>query len=138
AAPTTHEERRMIGLEPDLSTAENYARFAEHAARGRSARYESWARAIAADQFVLDFLHQLPPQRRQPNLLFAAIRHLSGLPEDYAALRAVIRNRTAELEHVMRTRHTQTNEPGRCAVLLPLLARLPQPLALLEVGASAG
>src|SRR5439155_22337709 len=30
------------------------------------------------------------------------------------------------------------NEPARCAVLLPLLARLPQPLALLEVGASAG
>ena len=33
---------------------------------------------------------------------------------------------------------TQTNEPARCAVLLPLLAQLPQPLALLEVGASAG
>jgi hypothetical protein len=38
----------------------------------------------------------------------------------------------------MRERLTQTNEPGRCAVLLPVLARLPQPLALLEVGASAG
>jgi hypothetical protein len=35
-------------------------------------------------------------------------------------------------------RSTQTNEPGRCAVLLPALAALPQPLALLEVGASAG
>ena len=33
---------------------------------------------------------------------------------------------------------TQTNEPGRCATLLPLLASLPQPLALVEVGASAG
>ena len=32
----------------------------------------------------------------------------------------------------------QTNEAGRCAVLLPVLAALPQPLALLEVGASAG
>jgi hypothetical protein len=38
----------------------------------------------------------------------------------------------------MLTRRTQTNEPGRCATLLPVLARLPQPLALLEVGASAG
>ena len=37
------------------------------------------------------------------------------------------------LEH-----RTQTNEPGRCAALLPILAALPQPLALLEVGASAG
>ena len=36
------------------------------------------------------------------------------------------------------THRTQTNEPGRCATLLPLLASLPQPLALVEVGASAG
>ena len=32
----------------------------------------------------------------------------------------------------------QTNEPARRATLLPVLARLPQPLALIEVGASAG
>ena len=38
----------------------------------------------------------------------------------------------------MRARRTQTNEPARCAVLLPLLAQLPQPLALVDVGASAG
>jgi hypothetical protein len=38
----------------------------------------------------------------------------------------------------MRARRTQTNEPARCAVLLPALMLLPQPLALLEVGASAG
>ncbi len=39
---------------------------------------------------------------------------------------------------MLRERSTQTNEAGRCAVLLPLLAALPQPVALLEVGASAG
>jgi hypothetical protein len=38
----------------------------------------------------------------------------------------------------MLERSTQTNEPARCAVLLPVLAALPQPLALIEVGASAG
>ncbi len=38
----------------------------------------------------------------------------------------------------MLRRRTQTNEPARCAALLPVLARLPQPLALPEVGASAG
>jgi hypothetical protein len=38
----------------------------------------------------------------------------------------------------MLAQSTQTNEPGRCAALLPMLARLPEPLALLEVGASAG
>ena len=39
---------------------------------------------------------------------------------------------------ILLSRITQTNEPARCAVLLPALASLPQPLALLEVGASAG
>jgi hypothetical protein len=38
----------------------------------------------------------------------------------------------------MLAQSTQTNEPGRCAALLPMLARLPEPLALPEVGASAG
>jgi hypothetical protein len=39
---------------------------------------------------------------------------------------------------VMLARRTQTNEPARCATLLPALARVPGPLALIEVGASAG
>ncbi len=38
----------------------------------------------------------------------------------------------------MQQRRTQTNEPARCAPLYPLLSALPQPLALIEVGASAG
>jgi hypothetical protein len=38
----------------------------------------------------------------------------------------------------MLARSTQTNEPARCAALLPVLAGLPEPMALLEVGASAG
>jgi hypothetical protein len=42
------------------------------------------------------------------------------------------------LRHVILTRRTQTNEAARCAVLLPALASLPGPLALLEVGAAAG
>ena len=36
------------------------------------------------------------------------------------------------------SRSTQTNEAARCAMLLPFLAALPQPLALIEVGAPAG
>ena len=39
---------------------------------------------------------------------------------------------------MIRARRTQTNEPARCATLLPALAQLPPPLALIEVGASAG
>jgi len=43
-----------------------------------------------------------------------------------------------DVQRIVRTRRTQTNEPARCATLLPLLCSLPQPLALLEIGASAG
>nr|WP_275311681.1 DUF2332 family protein [Streptomyces yunnanensis] len=43
-----------------------------------------------------------------------------------------------EVSSLMLVRLTQTNESARCATLLPVLATLPQPLALIEVGASAG
>jgi hypothetical protein len=51
--------------------------------------------------------------------------------------RGVLENQDA-LRAAMLVRSTQTNEPGRCAALLPVLAELPEPLALVEVGASAG
>ncbi len=38
----------------------------------------------------------------------------------------------------MSERRTQTNEAARCAVLLPALAIIPGPLALIEVDAAAG
>ncbi|MFE1255308.1 DUF2332 family protein, partial [Streptomyces fungicidicus] len=43
-----------------------------------------------------------------------------------------------QVSSLMLARMTQTNESARCATLLPVLAALPQPLALIEVGASAG
>lgn len=46
--------------------------------------------------------------------------------------------RWEDVRHTILSRATQTNEAARCAVLLPFLAELPQPLALIEVGASAG
>jgi hypothetical protein len=115
-----------------------YRQFAEREARGRSPRYERWAHEVSADREVLGFLAGLPEPKRQPNLLFAAVRWLAGLPATYRELRAVVLERRAELAEVMLARRTQTNEPARCATLLPALAALPQPLALLEVGASAG
>lgn len=38
----------------------------------------------------------------------------------------------------MLSRLTQTNEPARCAVILPALAQIDRPIALIEVGASMG
>lgn len=128
----------MIGNEPGLGVAENYRRFGLHEARGRSPLYEHLALGVSDDPEVLRFLEQLPPGMRQPNLLLATVRFLAGVQADYAAFRAVVLGRRDEVAATMGTRRTQTNEPARCATLLPALAALEEPLALLEVGASAG
>jgi hypothetical protein len=118
--------------------AAQYRRFAEVEAHGRSPLYEALALGVARDAFALDFLAALPEHKRQPNLLFAALRDVAGTPRDWPMFRAVLTERTAAVRAIMLARRTQTNEPARCATLLPILARLPQPLALIEVGASAG
>jgi hypothetical protein len=128
----------MTGLDVALGTAENYRRFAVQEAAGRSVAYEQLALAVAGDDLVLSFLERLPLVKRQPNLLFGAARYLLVSPAEHASLRSLVSDRPDELAHVMRTRRTQTNEAARCAVLLPALALLHPPLALLEVGAAAG
>jgi hypothetical protein len=121
------------------SISSRYRHFADKEVEGRSRLYEHWARAIATDPAMLAFLATLPEPKRQPNLLFAAARRLAGtVPDTYADLRTVVLEHADALATLMLARRTQTNEPARCATLMPVLAALPQPLALLEVGASAG
>lgn len=121
-----------------MSTAERYRRFGEAEARGWSPCYEEWARGVAGDADVLARLDELPEPKRQPNLLFAAARFVGVPAGPYPEFRDAVLTRWSTVRNVVLSRRVQTNEPGRCAVLLPLLASLPQPLALLEVGASAG
>jgi hypothetical protein len=118
--------------------ASRYAAFAADEARGYSAIYERLALAVAESPALLAFLASLPQERREPNLFLAAVRHCCGVPENADGLLRAARHRAERIRGVMLARTTQTNEPARCGVLLPLLARLPQPLALVEVGASAG
>jgi hypothetical protein len=115
-----------------------YRRFADHEAHGVSPLYEALARAVAGSDALLAFVASLPEAKQQPNLVFAAVRHLYGTPRDALHFAELVAEHAAPVRDVVVARSTQTNEPGRCAVLLPVLARLPQPLALLEVGASAG
>jgi hypothetical protein len=128
----------LAGHDLSLSIGENYLTFSRQEARGHSRAYEVLAAEVAGDPAVLAFLAALPPAKRQPNLLFAAARYMLGRPAGIASLRALVAGRGQELAAVMRARRTQTNEPARCTSLLPALMLLPQPLALLEVGASAG
>ena len=118
-------------------TADWYRNFAREA-HGASPVYEGWAAGVAEDADVVRMLHELPLAKRQPNLIFAVSR-LLGAPEgDYRPFRSWLVAHWPQVQDQARRRSTQTNEPGRCAAVLPLLARIPGPLAVLEVGASAG
>lgn len=128
----------MSGNEPERGIAEDYRHFAARQAHGRSRLYEQLANSVADDPELLSFLADLPQEKRQPNLLLAAVRYLAGVQPGYESFRSVVLDRRADLAATMLARRTQTNEPARCATLLPALASLRQPLALLEVGASAG
>jgi hypothetical protein len=118
--------------------ARRFRRFAETEARSHSPLYETLARSVASDPDILTFLADLPAAKQQPNLLLAAVRYVSGVQTTPHDFRAAFLARRDSIRAEMLRRRTQTNEPGRCAVLLPVLARLPGPLALIEVGASAG
>jgi Uncharacterized protein conserved in bacteria (DUF2332) len=120
------------------TTAASYRDFGSREARGVSPAYERLCAAVADDPALLALLDALPPDKRQPNLLFGVVRFLGGPVEEPAAFRAYVHAHWPAVAAQMRVRATQTNEAGRCAVLLPVLAALPQPLALVEVGASAG
>jgi hypothetical protein len=120
------------------STSEAYEAFARREAHGHSAVYEELAHRIAADPQVLGLIEQMPVPKRQPNLLLAASRFRSAPMPSYPVYRAWLIAHWDQVRSTMAHRRTQTNEAGRCATLLPLLAALPQPLALIEVGASAG
>lgn len=121
-----------------VDTSIAYKSFAREAAEAGSPIYKNLAWLIALDNELLDVIDQLPPIKRQPNLLLAAVRFLDGPVEDIDSFKNWTLKNWEEVSDVMRVRMTQTNEAGRCASLLPLLAQIPGPLALLEVGASAG
>jgi hypothetical protein len=121
-----------------MSTSTAYQDFAVREAQGASSAYEALSLMVSRDRDLIALLDTLPPAKRQPNLLFAVVRFLGGPVLDPAEFRAFVVESWPRVAAEMLVRATQTNEIGRCAALLPVLAALPQPLALLEVGTSAG
>jgi hypothetical protein len=107
-------------------------------ARGKSPCFEAWAARVADDPELLAMIDALPARQRQPNLVFAAARFVGLDPGSFDEFRAALVERWDEVCDVTALRRTQTNEVGRCAVLLPALAAITGPIALIEVGASAG
>ncbi|WP_420367069.1 DUF2332 domain-containing protein [Curtobacterium sp. L1-20] len=119
-------------------TGEKYLAWAQVEAQGVSDLYFDWATGVTADEDMVKLIEELPSSKRQPNLVFASAR-MAGVPlVTYQEARSEFVARWDAICGIALTHATQTNEVRRCAVLLPELAKIRGPIALLEVGASAG
>ena len=148
--------------------ADHFRAFAAVVERDGGATYPVICRAVAEDDEVLSLLDGAPLPQRRPLLLLAAVHFLllSGvehpLAADYDTVAEVrgtpydpsgdaaasfadfCGEHRTELEALIATRTTQTNEVGRCTALLPGLCHVAahygweEPLSLLDLGTSAG
>ncbi|HVV18686.1 MAG TPA: DUF2332 domain-containing protein [Pseudonocardiaceae bacterium] len=136
--------------------------FAVTQCRGRSPVYETLSNGVIDDDTLLDLLLRTPADQRRPSLLFAAVNHLlrahpdaplaayypihgGARPADdelVPTFAAFCQEHAEELARLLRDGSTQTNDIRRCVALRVALEhvrrRRPGPLALVEVGASAG
>jgi hypothetical protein len=129
---------------------------------GDSPLYTTLTRQVAEDRWLLELASAA--QRKQPanNMLFAAVQFLllGGVEHELRAYYPSVgggrasddvfpvfldfcRTFDTEIVELIRTRRVQTNEVGRCGLLLPALALVwdhfdHHPLYLIDVGASAG
>ena len=140
--------------------AARWRRFGAEECRGYSPLYERVCDAVAGDGDVLDLGLDAPPAGRQPNVLLAAVHDLvlqgvdhplAGAYRDPGSAGAdvglrfcdLVRRHRDAVATLLATRRTNTNEPGRSAVLVPALRWFAdqvdgRPLAVLDAGASAG
>ncbi|WP_342801685.1 DUF2332 domain-containing protein [Nocardia sp. No.11] len=121
-----------------MDLAQRFRDFAQREVSGNSPLYHRRAIDIADDPPVLALIAELPTDKQQPNLVLAAARVNGAIAVPYRDFRAQLIARWPSIAATALARRTQTNEAGRAATLLPVLARLPGPLSLIEVGASAG
>ena len=126
----------------ESTTAAWYRHFGTVDAPGNSECYAEWSVGIADDPELLRRIDEWPHNKRQPLLMLAAARFLGARVGPYRGFRAFLDTHWADVSRTVLSRATQTNEAGRCATLLPSLAQIAaaggRPLALIEVGASAG
>jgi hypothetical protein len=146
----------------DVASA--FHRVAEvHAADGYAPIYQRMAAGVADDSELLAVAATAAPGQNPPILLLAAAQFLlADHPDDplagfyptltgepapdedpYPVLRDFVLAHRAAVTEIVATRLVQTNEPGRASLVYPALLvaqRLGggRPLALIEVGASAG
>jgi hypothetical protein len=139
-----------------------FRRYAEREFPPTAPLYATLSEKLADDSRLLALLLNAPPDQRWPTLFFAAVHYLllrdssddlaaffpdittSPLPPTraYPMFHRYCDEHAQELGEIFSTRTTQTNAVGRSAYLLPALSLVEQtaskPLALIDVGASAG
>ena len=144
---------------PELTAAlaELWDWFATTQCRGYSPLYERICQAVAQDREILELVRAAPPAGHLPPALLGAVHYLllDGLLHPLADVYAgrsdadpaplfadVCRTCRDDVATLLATRHVQTNDCGRSAVIGPALTwcatRLDGPFALVDVGASAG
>ncbi|HLM64509.1 MAG TPA: DUF2332 domain-containing protein [Acidimicrobiales bacterium] len=143
--------------DPIRDLASLWTWFADESCRGYSPLYDRICRAVAGNRDLLARVREAPPDGHAPTVLLGAVHYLLLADRD-AELAAVYDGRSdadaaqlfpaychdrwPELLELLRTRRTQTNECGRSAFIGPALtwlaARSPSPMALVDVGTSAG
>lgn len=130
----------MSGSDPAVvdRIARGYRCFAEVDAAPTSPLYAAFTAAVADDEALLRVVAGFPAGKRHPTLLLAAVQFLHGTLPDAVTFRERVLDDLDRVRSTVLERATQTNEPARCAALLPLLDRIDGPLGLVEVGSSAG
>ena len=119
------------------TTADWFRRFA-NAEGAESPRYRDWALGIADDPEILALIDKLPRPKRQPVLVLTCAR-VAGVPlRPFETARVDLLALWPSIQKLALSRSTQTNDPRRCTPLLVALQRIRGPIALIEVGASAG
>ncbi|MBU4465962.1 MAG: DUF2332 domain-containing protein [Actinobacteria bacterium] len=126
------------GDDSTRAVIDRYLRFALDEAPGRSALYAEWAAGVAGNPEIAAILARIAPTHRQPPLVFAVTRLLGAPETDFAGWARWLGENADAVVAECAMRSIQTNEPLRCAALLPALSLIEGPIALLEVGASAG
>ncbi|GAA2090779.1 DUF2332 domain-containing protein [Pseudolysinimonas kribbensis] len=122
----------------EYSVATYYRTFAEVEAHGTSPLYEDWALGVATEPDLLALIAALPRPKQQANLIFASARMI-GVPErPFSEVRDMFVAEWEAISAIASSHATQTNEAARCGTLLPTIAQIEGPVALIEVRASAG
>ncbi|OLD12085.1 MAG: hypothetical protein AUI93_03360 [Crenarchaeota archaeon 13_1_40CM_3_52_10] len=144
-------------------TAERFRYFAGKIYADRSPLYTNLALRVAEDPELVSLAASAQEKAALPNLFFAAV-HLLLLKGEhhqlaafypslnnssrhydyvYPYFRSFVLEHREEIRQIMMTHSVQTNEVGRCAVLVPAFELVTaqtkrQPMAMFEIGSSAG